>query len=398
MCHVGSLDAPLAKASASLWPQPQRGEWGRPMIARISIAVVAVMYGSNYSCVKMMDSWVGTPAEAAALRFSVAALVALPTLAHLARTSPHLLSWTVARDGVAIGMLTGAGYTVQAIALQTSSASVQAFIYSLSAIVVPLLEFFFGHSRQSARVWIAACVALAGVGCVEGPRLASARPAAGDGIGLLQPLFFGSAYWVCGGAISRHRVAEPGLALPIGLTAWSLLAVFAFAAMWLVVETMRSSASSDGSPPDRLWRLLSTLATSPAEHMALLGALIWTSLVTTACCSFAEAGALAEISAAEASIIFSTEPLWAALCARQMLGEMLGVHTVLGASLVAAACVISASDPAAEEAYRRVTAAADNAWATHCSGLRGKRPAKGTGLDAARGERERLLGEETETA
>jgi drug/metabolite transporter (DMT)-like permease len=363
-------------------------------MARVGLALVAATYGSNYPFVKLMDTWVGTPAEAAALRFSIAALVALPTLAYLARTAPHLMSWSVAGDGLTIGALSGAGYAAQSIALRTSSASVQAFLASLSAIVVPVLNFVVNNSRQSVRVWVAAWFALAGVGCVQGQHLASAWPAAGDAIGLLQPIFFGSAYFVCGSAISRRRLAEPGSALPVCLTCWSLLAVFAFAAAWFALDKLCSSAlPSNGSPPDRLWRLIYTLTTSPEEHAALLGSLFWTGVITTAGCSFAESGALAEISAAEATIILSSEPLWGALIARQMLGEVIGVYTVVGACLVVSACVVSACDEAAEvRVYRRLRGAVSIEWAICCSGLRG------VGFDTGQGERESLLEREKETA
>jgi hypothetical protein len=143
---------------------------------------------------------------------------------------------------------------------------------------------------------------------------------------------------------------------------------------------MRTSAppSSNGSPPDRLWRLIYTLATSPEEHVALLGSLFWTGVGTAAGCSFALASALAEISAAEVAIIVSSEPLWGALIARQMLGEIIGAHTFVGACLVVAACAISASDGKAElRAYRRVRAVASSAWA-YCHGLRGLGSMPGT--------------------
>jgi len=338
-----SKKAPAHLAAAP--PAPLLGgllpsfDWSHATKARASLALVAAIYGSNYACVKLMGDWVGTPAEAAVLRFSVAALAAIPVLAHFARTRKELVSWPVARDGLSVGLFFGSGYMIQAVALQTSTASLQAFLLSLSVIVCPMLDQLLGGKPQPTRVWAAACVAMLGVGCLEGGSFASSSLAPGDVIGLLQPLFFGTGFWVCERAVKRHRAAdaEHDMALPVALTAWNLLAVLGIAAVWLGAESF--GAGSAG--PEHLQALIGTFAASPLEHLPLLAALLWTGLVTTAGCSVAEAGALGELSSADATVVFATEPLWGAFFAWAMIGEELGPATAVGGLLMVAACVIS---------------------------------------------------------
>jgi drug/metabolite transporter (DMT)-like permease len=312
-------------------------QWSHAMQARAGLGVVAAAYGSNYACVKLMDGWVGAPAQAALLRFAVAALVALPMLAHFSRTRADLVSWPVARDGLSVGLLFGVGCMVQAIALQTSAASLQAFLCSLSVIVCPLLDQIIGGNNQPPRVWGAAMIAVLGVACLECGNVGTASLAPGDVLGLLQPLLFGGGFWLCEQAIHRHRTIQHDMALPMVLTCWNLVAVLGVATVWFAVD----SAATGSGGVQQLQRLVGTVVSAPMEHVALLAALFWTGLVTTAGCSFAEAGALGEISSADAMVVFSTEPLWGAFFAWLMIGEEIGPATAAGGLLMVLACIVS---------------------------------------------------------
>jgi len=327
--------------------RPRALDWSRANIARLSLALVAATYGSNYACVKLLDRWVGTAAEAAVLRFSVSAAAALPTLAHFARTHRQLVSLPVARDGLAIGGLFGLGYMVQAVALETSLASTQAFLLSLSVLVVPLLDRIVGRTPQPERVWLAACMAVLGICCLEGGGLASATLSMGDVVGLLQAFFFGAGYWVCERAIRRHRTpGSDGLALSVALTAWNLLAVLALALAWLALDRCCYPLPTGGVSTQGLGALAVSMASSPLDHLPMIAAVLWTGLVTTAVCAFVEAAVLTQLSSSEAMVVFATEPVWGAFLSWAMLGEDLGPATLVGGLLMVAACVISGSEDA----------------------------------------------------
>lgn len=67
--------------------------------------------------------------------------------------------------------------------------------------------------------------------------------------------------------------------------------------------------------------------------------------MTTALTVFAENIAMRNLSAAESTVIYSTEPLWGAAFAAAFLGENFGWNTFAGASLIITACVWSSLGP-----------------------------------------------------
>lgn len=319
--------------------------------ARTALAIVAATYGSNYACVKLLDEWVGSPAVAACLRFSVAFAAMAPALAYLASQDRRYVSWPFARDGLLVGSCFFAGYAVQAMALETSTASLQAFLLSLSVVVCPLLERFGDGKRQPLRVWLAAGLSTLGVLCLELDGASDAVAggmSSGDLLGLLQPVFFGLGFWQCEHAMARHQQPastasesrDVSLATPIALTAWQLAAVAALSLLW----TCASDGGAAGATGDGLSALVacvSQIADDPASQPALLATVAWTGLGTTAGCSLVEAAALGELTSSEATVVFSTEPLWGAAFASAMLHESMGPQCQLGGALMVIACIVS---------------------------------------------------------
>ena len=96
-----------------------------------------------------------------------------------------------------------------------------------------------------------------------------------------------------------------------------------------------------------------------------------------------ESAALGELSSADATVVFATEPLWGAGFAFVLLGETMGPQCQLGGMLMVLACVVSSTggemeplSPAelALSARARLqaaqgTAAAALAWAVETMGL-----------------------------
>ena len=193
-----------------------------PFHDRILLLAVSAAYGTNYASVKLLGEWFSSPAEAAALRFGIALAALAPALTVLAARDPRYVSWPLARDGISVGVCFAAGYAVQALALETSQAAVQAFILSLTVVVCPLLEWLaLGHPPRT-RAAAAAALALAGVSIIEAGSLGSGAPSAGDALGLLQPVCFGSGFVVLAQAMGRHRTGERDVATAVALTAWQV--------------------------------------------------------------------------------------------------------------------------------------------------------------------------------
>eukprot|EP00965_Chrysotila_dentata_P022982 761723-Pleurochrysis_carterae.AAC.1 len=139
----------------------------RENLARGVLACVAAAYGTNYAFVKLLGGWIDTPAEASLMRFAISLATMLPLVATLAAKQPRLVEWPLARDGMLVGACFAMGYTTQALALQTSEAGIQAFLLSLTVVVCPILETVLDRRQQPPKVWLAAALALVGVGCLE---------------------------------------------------------------------------------------------------------------------------------------------------------------------------------------------------------------------------------------
>merc|ERR1712072_1530023 len=71
------------------------------------------------------------------------------------------------------------------------------------------------------------------------------------------------------------------------------------------------------------------------------GGILYTGLITTALALWVESIAFAKVPATDASLILTTEPLFAAGCGAIALGETFGTSDYIGASLIVGACALS---------------------------------------------------------
>ena len=88
-------------------------------------------------------------------------------------------------------------------------------------------------------------------------------------------------------------------------------------------------------------------------------AVLWTGLVTTAANRLGETTALGKLSSSEASVLLSTEPLWAALFAAGLLGEALGWNDGAGGALIVSACLVNSASPQQVREFLRIAAPAE---------------------------------------
>ena len=117
-------------------------------------------------------------------------------------------------------------------------------------------------------------------------------------------------------------------------TAAQLLAVFMGSAAYMAGMGVMDPTTIPGMDQFVTW------VTDPT----ILGALFWTGVVTTALTIYMETVALKTLSAAETTLIFSTEPLWGTAFASVVMGETLGMNAVFGAIMILSGCVVSNLD------------------------------------------------------
>lgn len=121
-----------------------------------------------------------------------------------------------------------------------------------------------------------------------------------------------------------------------GIVAARLLTVAVFANGW---------CAQAGQLPVSFESLYETVLPSSGSLVIPL-ALLWIGLMSTSLPVLAETLAMEKVSAAESTVIFSTEPIWGTGFAALLLDESIGWNTGLGAMLVILACTWSSVGPA----------------------------------------------------
>lgn len=159
------------------------------------------------------------------------------------------------------------------------------------------------------------------------------------------PISFGLGFWL------TERCSRKYPDEIFGLVAAQLLTVAVLAIGWCVQA---------GDLPLSLASLRETVLPSSGE-LAVPISLMWTGLVTTSLTVFGETLAMKKVSAAESTIILSTEPIWGTAFAAVLLGETIGWNTGLGALLIVSACTWTSVGPALQSKMLSLVAAAAGA-------------------------------------
>lgn len=297
--------------------------------ARALILLAATLYGSNFPLVKMMgESTPLTVGVTSTLRFGLAALATSPWL--FSNMNQIRKEWSTSPEAAAmvagfeVGLWNSVGYMAQAVGLETTLASKSAFFCSMAVVVVPLLDFFFKRRNIQSNQIAGLVLAIIGVGALElgDIDLASGSLLShGDMISLIQPLAFGMAFWRMESAMHKY----PDQALRA--TAAQLSAVFLGSAIY---ATFFEEGGLDIP-------LIQSILTDPMT----LAPLLWTGLVTTALTIYMESVAMKTLSAAETTLLLSTEPVSGSLFAAALMGERLGPNAMIGSALILVSCVIS---------------------------------------------------------
>jgi drug/metabolite transporter (DMT)-like permease len=297
--------------------------------ARALILLAATLYGSNFPLVKMMGE--NTPLSVgmtSTLRFGLAAIATSPWL--LNNINQIRKEWSTAPEAAAmvagfeVGLWNCVAYIAQAVGLETTLASKSAFFCSMAVVVVPLLDFFFKGQKIQTNQIAGLVLAIVGVGALElgDMDLASGSLLShGDLVSLIQPLAFGMAFWRMEAAMHKY----PNQAMRA--TAAQLSAVFLGSA---VFATFFEEGGLDVP-------LVQSILTDPVT----LAPLLWTGLVTTALTIYMESVAMKTLSAAETTLLLSTEPVSGSLFAAALMGERLGPNAMFGSGLILVSCIIS---------------------------------------------------------
>ncbi|WP_433041298.1 DMT family transporter [Dactylosporangium sp. CS-033363] len=263
------------------------------------LLVVAVVWGSSYLAAQTLVL-VGGVLAVLALRFLVSALALTPVMARRRPSRPEL------RVGALLGLTQASVLVLETYGVSLTSATNAGVLISLTILLTPAIEGAVHRRWLPGRFFAAAAVAVAGVTLlVAGPGLRA--PTAGDAL-MLAAAVVRSLHVALSGRLTAGRRYDT-----VTLT-------------WL--QTVVGA-------------VLFTTVAAPALPAAVraFGPLDWLGILYLAlgCSVFAflvQLWAIRRTSAARASLLLGTEPVWAVLIGVGIGGDHLTAAAVAGIALV----------------------------------------------------------------
>ena len=283
--------------------RPHRPRWrlSRPEMALLAITAV---WGATFLTVQKGLSVTG-PWSFVALRFGVAAGV----LAALSRTAFRGLTGRETAVGGLIGVSLCAAYGLQTVGLETVTSSMSAFLTALYVPLVPLGQWALTHRPPSAGRWAGIACAFCGLVLLTGVTVTGLRLGTGEVVTLLGTVAIAVQILLIGrfaGTVDVRRVTVVQLAV------CSVLA-----------SIIRPLAGE--SLPAPSWALALTVAAFGLVSAVIQLVINW---------------AQRSVSPTRATVIYASEPVWAALVGR-LAGERLTTSSMSGGMLIVAAVLIS---------------------------------------------------------
>ena len=272
----------------------------------LALVAVTAVWGSTFVVVK--DAVERMPVtDFLSWRFALAAVAMLL----LRPRTVAALGPAGRRAGLLLGLALGAGYLLQTLGLQTTSAAVSGFITGMFVVLTPLGAAVLLRQPPPPVAWAAVGLATAGLA------LLSLR---GWAVGGGELLTLG-----CAAAFALHIVGLGRWAATYDAFGLAVVQLIAVAALCALVAVPGGLAM----PPDAgVW-----------------GALLLTALAATALAFVVQTWAQAHLPPTRAAVVMTMEPVFGGLFAVGLAGERLGLRTLAGAVLVLAAMVLTEVGP-----------------------------------------------------
>ena len=301
-----------------------------------------MIYGYGYVNTKGLQQTLA-PSIVTMLRFMIASLIFLPSIVGKWQQSGEM----AVRGGIELGVLCAAGFIAQGISLQATSASKVAFFCGLSVIMPPLFTIISSRLKGQESVpqpvlenergdivgsnkwrWrrlassplIPPGLALFGAAILEWGSLDA--PHIGDLFLLITPVSFAMCFW------RAEKLSRRVPAATVFITGL-MLSTCAFISALFAVATGAFPLS---------WASVSTLASKISTRQSVLS-LIYTGGLATALTSYIEQRAIKVLSAADTTLIYSLEPIFATVFAAIFLREPFSAGSVVSAAFIITACL-----------------------------------------------------------
>ena len=272
----------------------------REVTAELALIGIAAIWGATFTVVQ--DAIEKLPTMAfLGYRFCGAALiVGVVFWRPLKRLSAA--GW---RAGLLMGVFLTAGYVLQTLALEQTTASNTGFITGLFVVITPVLAALLLRDRIGGIAWAAAGVSAFGLYLLSGTNGFNE----GDGLALLCAVAFAAHILVTARGVRDHDV---GALLVVQVSVCGLFSL--------------AVASADGH-------------LEAPRGVSVWSALVITALFATALAYFVQTYAQRHAPPARTALILASEPAFAGLFGYLLAGDRLSAIAWLGAVLIMAAIV-----------------------------------------------------------
>ncbi len=272
--------------------------------AETALLSMTLIWGGTFPIVKLTMAFV-SPVLLVAIRFSLAALILL--LVFRKRIFP--LPPGAVGKGSVLALFLFLGFVAQNIGLTVTTASKSAFITGLMVLFVPLLQFVIERKPPKIGNIVGIVVVVGGLWLLTSP--AGAALNSGDALTLLCALLF-AVYIVYLDVISRDMSALQLLFMQMAATSvYALIATFGFEDVYFVYDT------------------------------TAIAGVVYLTLCATLLTTYVQTRYQKETTPTRAVVIFSIEPVVAAILSYFILGEVLGTAGVIGGGLIIGGVLLS---------------------------------------------------------
>lgn len=279
----------------------------RPSSVRADLALLGVtaIWGFTFPAVQLALRDV-RPLTFLAARFGLATLI----LAGIFGRRAFRLSGRGLLAAVLLGLCLTSGSILQTIGLTHTTASKSAFITALYVVMVPLIAMIGERVRLRVSSLLAAALATAGLWLITQPGVHGFN--LGDLLTVGCSVAFAFHILIAEAATPHHDV--------VALTFWQVLTTAVTCAICMTaVEPSTRPAGEGLAFPLTQWTLTALLVTAVLATALAFAVQMW---------------AQRETSATHAAVIFTGEPVFAALFAGWIQGAWLGKVGVVGAALI----------------------------------------------------------------
>ena len=282
-------------------PRPVRSTWRSELLLLLAV----VLWSTTFVIMKESLGSI-SPALLVLIRFAIASAVV-----YMLFRQRIAFSWRNLLKGLAIGIPEYIGFMLQVTGLTMTTASKSAFITGLCVVVAPLLSFLFLRENRSWKVVLALILAVDGLWIISfGFTLRVGGMGMGDFLTLLSALAFSVQ------VLMIHLFSDRDSFY--ATTFFQLLAV-ALCSLIYALATKQ------------------TLAVNPVSWPSLLYLAIFTTVITL----LLQNRFQHDVTVAQASVIYSLEPVFATLLAVLFIGEQMGPAILVAGVLMFAASAIT---------------------------------------------------------